>query len=112
MTNPFREAATKDVYYPDEAPEVGTVELLSEEPVEAEDVPVEKARFGDWIQVRKGSGGDYEEEVWMSCPRDLQRALGEADAEPGHVFQVRSTDREDEDDAPWEYKVAHDPQQH
>lgn len=107
MSNPFRDAATKDVYYPDEQPDVGTIQLKSEEPVQAEDVPHEKARYGSFVKVE-----NHEREVWFACPQDLMRALGEAEAEPGHVFQVRSTDRGDAEHDPWQYKVAHDPEQH
>lgn len=108
MTNPFKQEATKEVWYPDELTEPGTVELLSDEPVQASDVPADDARFGKFIKVRTGD----DMEVWFACPKDLSRALGEGDATPGHVFQVRSAHREDEDDAPWQFEVAHDPEQH
>lgn len=107
MSNPFRDAATKDVYYPDEQADVGTVRLVSEEPVPADDVPHEEARYGQYVEVE-----NHEKTVWFSAPQDLLRALGDAEAEPGHVFQVRATERDDEEHAPWQYQVAHDPEQH
>lgn len=107
MTNPFREHSTKSVWYPDEQHEVGTVELVGEEPIPAEDVLHADARHGDYIEVKQNGIT-----MWFSCPRDLSRALGEVEAEPGHIFQVRGTSREDEENAPWQYKVAHNPEQH
>lgn len=107
MTNPFTEAATKDVWYPDELHEVGTVELISEEPIPADDVPHDDAQYGQWIEVESGTG-----EMWFSCPKDLSRALGEAEAVPGHVFSIRSAEKGDSDHSPWSFEVAHDPEEH
>lgn len=108
MVNPFEKASKKEVYYPDELDEVGTVQLVSEEPIEAKEVPHDDAKHGDWIKVTQNGA-----EIWLSCPKDLSRALGEGDATPGHVFQVRSAEKDEHDDkAPWQFKVAHDPQQH
>lgn len=108
MSNPFKEATRKAVYYPDELPDLGTVELVSEGPVPADEVPADDAKHGDFIEVTHGSG----EDVWMAAPRDLLRALGEAEAEPGHVFSVRSAERGDRAHDPWKFKVAHDPEHH
>lgn len=107
MSNPFEEAAKKGVYYPDELDSLGTVQLVSEAPIPADDVPADDARYGDWVKVSQNGS-----EMWLACPRDLARALGEGDASPGHVFQVRESHREDAEDAPWQFKVAHDPEQH
>lgn len=93
--------------YPDELPDVGTVELVSEEPVAEEEVPHDDAKWGDFIKVQNS-----QEEYWFAAPRDLLRALGEAKAEPGHVFQVRSAERGDKAHDPWKFEVAHDPEHH
>lgn len=107
MTNPFEEAARKSVWYPDELDTVGTVELVSEEPEAAEDVPHSDAKFGDFVQVKQNGT-----EFWMACPKDLKRALGEAEATPGHLFQVRDATEPEAEHDPWQFKVAHDPEQH
>lgn len=112
MSNPFKDATTKAVYYPDELPDVGTVRLESEAPVPAEDVPEDDAKHGDFVKVTRGTADGDGTEVWLAAPRDLVRALGEAEAEPGHLFQVRSADRGDRAHDPWKFKVAHDPEHH
>jgi hypothetical protein len=107
MDNPYEAAASKSVYYPDELAEPGTVELVSEAPVEADDVPHDDAKHGDFIKVETSAG-----EVWFAAPKDLIRALGDVQAEPGHIFQVRATSRGDAAHDPWEIEVAHDPEHH
>lgn len=107
MTNPFKKAATKEVWYPDELPEPGTVELVSEAPVEADDVPHDDAKYGRFIKVRT-----HDADVWFAAPRQLVEALGEVEAEPGHVFQVRDTEEPEAEHDEWTVKVAHDPEHH
>lgn len=109
--NPFVAATRKAVYYPDELQDLGTVDLVSPEPVEAEEVPEDDAKHGDFVKVVHSMNGEASE-AWIAAPRDLQRALADARAEPGHTFQVRDAERGDRAHSEWKFKVAHDPEQH
>lgn len=111
MSNPFKKATEKAVYYPDELPDLGTVDLVSEAPVPAEEVPEDDAKHGNFVKIAHSMNGEATE-AWIAAPRDLLRALGEAEAEPGHVFQVRGAERGDRAHDPWQFEVAHDPEQH
>lgn len=108
MTNPFKEAAEKACYYPDDFVGMPPVRLVSEAPVPAEDVPHEEAKYGDWIKVQVGKN-EAATEAWMACPQRLAKTLGQKEAEPGHLFDVTSAERGNKEHSPWKIRVDHDP---
>lgn len=107
MTNPMRESVTKEALYPDDLPQFGGksddhLVLVEPAPVDAGDVPVDDARYGQWIQVETGKHG----EVWACAPRLLREFL--ADAFDFHestdlAFQVFDAERGDADHEPWRF---------
>lgn len=101
--NPFAEAARKEVYYPDDHVEAPPYRLLSEEPVEADDVDNDDAKHGTWVRCKVGTA-DSAEEAWVAAPRSLLKFLGVKDAEPGFCFDVNDAKkRGNADDSPWSF---------
>lgn len=104
MPRDLEETVGKDVWYPDELPELGTVRLVSDAVYEADEVEADDARFGLWMKVE--NDGD---EKWIAAPSELREALVNRDSD---VFQVRATEKGDAEHDPWKVQVVFDPQHH
>lgn len=104
MTNPFSDSVSKDVWYPDDLPELGRVELVSDAPIPAEEVEIEEAQYGQWIEVRNGQ----DDPVFAAAPTDLRAFLGEAIEEHGTtdlVFEVTEISKGPADHDPYEIEA-------
>lgn len=99
MSNPFKESVKKEVWYPDDLPDLGRFEVLSEEPVEAENVPHDEASYGKWVEVENGSGP-----VWITAPLQLREIIGEAIEDHGDDYVIEVVEVEDppQDHKPYE----------
>lgn len=116
MANPFKTAVEKRVWYPDELEELPWLELVSEEPVDADEIDEDTAQHGDWVRVAPDGAPEEEEhtpvwtgdEVWISAPQGLQKSLAVKEAVPGHRFIVHEARRGDTEHAPWRFTIEHD----
>jgi len=99
MSNAWSDSATKDVLYPDDLPGYGPVQVVSE-PIEAEDVPSEEARYGLFAEL----GGDSPPQ-YMATPIQVRSLIGDAVESEGGlpvVVEVFEAERGPSDDDPWE----------
>lgn len=104
MPRDLEETIGKEVYYPDEIPELGTVELVSRAVYEPDEVEHDDAQYGLWMKVENGDG-----EKWISAPSALREAIAEKDSD---VFNVRSVEKGPADHDPYQIDVDFDPQHH
>lgn len=103
MSNAWKDSVTGDVLYPDDL-EGRNLELVSEGPIDAENVDHDDANYGMWMRVSNG-----ERKYWAVCPSALREEFGEVEAEPGHAFRVESIEKGPKDHDPYEIEIVHEP---
>lgn len=72
MSNPYTDSATDDVLYPDDL-EGKKLQITSEQPLDADDVDDENAKYGQFSKALTSDGT----EVWVSSPKALRQFIGE-----------------------------------
>lgn len=100
MSNPWKESTVKEVLYPDDLQGRGPIEIVSEEPIEADEVPIDDARYGLWAEVAEGHDFRY-----IAAPRQVRELIGEAIEQNGGlpvVIEVLEIDRGPLDHDEWE----------
>lgn len=100
MSNAFSDSVKDDVLFPDDLPGQGRLQLVSDGPIPAEEVPYDDAKYGLWIEV----DGDR----FASAPEQLREFLGNAVEEHGTtdlVFEVLEAERGPRDHDPWELEA-------
>lgn len=103
MSNPFSESVRKDVWYPDDLPDLGRIELVSDAPESADEVPYDDAQFGQWVEVENGEGT-----VWAAAPEQLRSFLGASIEEhetTDLVFEVVDCEKGPADHDPYEVEA-------
>lgn len=98
MTNAWSESTEKAVLYPDDLPEHGPLSIVSEEPLSAEDVPHEEARFGSWAELHEDHAAEY-----IATPEAVRTLIGAAVEEQGFpcTIEVLEAERGPRDHDPW-----------
>jgi len=98
MTNPFTESATDDVLYPDDLSGKKLL-LRGEEPVDADEVPHDDAKYGYFTKCENSEGT----EVWISSPKALREWIGEnyAEVRNGTPFEIMTIDKPSGENEPY-----------
>jgi hypothetical protein len=102
MSNEWTNSATNDVLYPDDLAGYGPLSVDSE-PIEAEDVPSENAKYGTFAKTAEGVEPD-----WIATPRQLRVAIGQMYDNQGGLpvtFDVLEAERGPRDDSEWTFEV-------
>jgi len=106
MTNPFSDSTNDDVLFPDDLPGQ-KLDPLSEEPVPADDVPHDDAKYGHYTLCESASDG----EVWVNSQKQLRAILGEhyddlVQTEGFPVIEIHDADRGDAEHDPWQFDFS------